>query len=150
MQSLSTSLVASPQEESMKLAPGNIWSGNRRLAVFTNPTELAFRKGMLKNHYPLTVDLLTYPDLEAAYQVMSKDMKHDMIPLKALMIGLMHLKLEQYPVLVETIRESGGFEWITRCCHYATMKPRKNARWEGNGLDSAFIECLFNAFKYFR
>lgn len=32
---------------------GNIWSGSKTFAVFTNPTELAYRKGNLKHHYPI-------------------------------------------------------------------------------------------------
>ena len=48
----------------------NIWSGCSIGigAALTNPTELAFRKGNLKNHYPVEFKGRVFRDAEAAYQ----------------------------------------------------------------------------------
>lgn len=51
----------------MKLPAGNIYSGSRMLAVLTAPTELARRKGNLRNSYPVMLDWVEYADVETAY-----------------------------------------------------------------------------------
>jgi len=127
----------------VKLEPGNIWSGSRTLAVFTAPTEIAFRKGNLKNHYPVKdYNEKEYPDAEALYQHMSKDHKANFRHLTEIMTGVLIGKFEQYPILLETIAISGGVDFFNKCCH----KINGNKRWEGDGIDSWFIRCLRDAY----
>ena len=130
----------------MKLSFGNIWSGNRYLAVFTNPTELAFRKGNLKSHYPVVYMGVPYPDAEAAYQAHTRDCKADFGKCIAVMIDVLIEKLRQYPILVETISQSGGLEWIERCSHIVGARTSNFKRWEGIGRKSIFIDCLAKAY----
>ena len=130
----------------MKLSPGNIWSGNSKLAVFTNPTELAFRKGNLKNHYPITYLGKQYPDSEAAYQAHTRNCKADFEKCKAVCVDILIAKLEQYPALVETIWQSGGIDWIEKCSHIVGAKTSNFKRWEGCGGKSAYIDCLAKAY----
>ena len=79
-----------------KFSPGNIWSGSSQLAVLTNPTELAFRKGNLKHHYPVEYSGKTFADVEAAYKCLKGETKGD---LALLMRNLMIIKfLFQYSV----------------------------------------------------
>ena len=55
----------------------NIWSGSDIGigAALTNPTELAFRKGNIKNRYPVTFRGVNFRDAESAYQeYKSRDM----------------------------------------------------------------------------
>jgi len=56
----------------------NIWSGSDIGigAALTNPTELAFRKNKIKNHYPVTFRGVNFRDAESAYQeYKSRDMQ---------------------------------------------------------------------------
>jgi len=126
----------------MKLEPGNIWSGNRKLAVLTNPTELAHRKGNLKRHYPITYKQKAYADSEAAYQAATRMHKHDLYFLKATMIDILVVKLQQYTAVFSAIVESGGELFLEKCSHVVTNK----GRWEGHGRNSLFIDCLIKAF----
>ncbi len=41
---------------------------NGLCAALTNPTELAFKKKNIKNHYPVNFALADYQDAEEAYQ----------------------------------------------------------------------------------
>jgi hypothetical protein len=125
------------------LSPGNIWSGSKTLAVFTNPTELAFRKGNLKYHYPIEWNGKVYPDVEAAYQknknlfdIGSKD-RGDFVA------ELITIKFETYPILYETIKQNGGLRWLQSCSHWTSSKTKW---WEGDGLKSLFIRCLILAY----
>ena len=129
----------------MKLEPGNIWSGSKTISVFTNPTELAFKKGNLSEHYPLKVNSRLYPDVETAYQIFTRHLKDDLKSCTEKCIWLIQLKLRQYPILMEIIRENGGLFWIEKCSHFVGRKPP--GRWEGVGLNSLFIKCLYEAFK---
>lgn len=127
---------------SKSIEPGNIWSGNPALAALTNPTELAFSKGCLSKHYPITLDNVEYPDAEAAYQ----DLKWkygDQHTLTTTMIHILKHKLLQYPELTDMITISGGVEWLARCSHEVYGK----GNWEGIGADSQFIRCLIQAYK---
>lgn len=129
----------------IRLAPGNIWSGSPTLAVFTNPTELAFRKGNLKNHYPIKLpDGRRFLDAETAYQQLSSGYKADTEYLYQTMQLILEIKFDMYPVLVQTIELSGGQDWIWECSHIVN---KLQSRWEGYGRDSGFLRCLSNAFK---
>jgi len=131
----------------VKLSPGNIWSGDRTLAVFTNPTEIAFRKGNLKRHWPVQFFGIDYPDAEAAYKA-SKPDRDTFELLQDLMTDIISYKLSQHPVLLETLRLSGGLAFIERCSHLVFPGCQNRlGRWEGWGLESAFIRCLHRAFK---
>lgn len=122
----------------MTLHPGNIWSGSPTLAAFTNPTERAYLKGNLKRRYPVRVGDSTYEDAELAYQRL-KSKPGD----TAVMVLILEEKLRQYPGLVDTITESGGSEWIEKCSHRIYGRNW----WEGDGLDSPFIFCLWLAYR---
>jgi hypothetical protein len=131
----------------MKLKSGNIYSRDKSRAVFTNPTELAYKHGCLKQHYPVTVRGIQYPDAEAAYQgikKMSKMMTFE--ELQDLCTEVLIAKLQQYPILVETITESGGVLWIEQCSHHTYARMSTYSDWEGDGLTSAFIRCLKRAY----
>lgn len=135
--------------KTMKLEPGNIWSGNRRLAVLTNPTELAFKKGNLKYHWPVYVSEQGYSDVEAAYHALKvPDM--DFQALQDLLISLIACKLRQYPVLVSCIQLSGASEWLKKCSHFTGARTQSFKQWEGQGIESAFIRCLLKAFEQVR
>jgi hypothetical protein len=126
----------------MKLKPGNIWSGDKQLAVFTNPTEIAKRKGNLRNSYPVTFDGKEFKDAEAAYQTCGKDLKAHVDRLESLMVAIITAKLIQHPQIQQALDDSGGSSWILQCRHEVNGNPR----WEGQGLDSRFIRCLHAAY----
>ena len=130
----------------MKLKAGNIWSGNNQLAVFTNPTELAFKKGNLRNHYPIKWKNMVFADAEEFYQHLSREIKYDFDACKNACTFVIAEKLLQYPILANTIRESGGANWILRCRHIVGARTANFKRWEGVGLNSAFIFCLHRAY----
>lgn len=88
---------------------------------------------------------MIYPDVEVAYQVFTRHLKNDLESCMERCIRFIRLKLRQYPKLMETIRESGGLSWIEQCSHFTRRKPP--GRWEGNGLNSLFIKCLYEAFR---
>jgi hypothetical protein len=128
----------------MKLDAGNIWSGSRQLAVLTNPTCLAKRKGCLRGDYPITTDDgTTYPDIEAAYHAIGWGRKSDMKFLSDLMVSLMVKKFKQYPQIREAVKDSGGVPWLRRCSHRVN-----GGRWEGAGESSPFIACLIRAYNW--
>lgn len=124
-----------------KLQAGNIWSGSKTLAVFTNPTELAHRKGNLKGHYPIVWDDNEYPDVETAYQ---QNKPHGLPNRVCFITDLIVIKLQTYPIIVETIALNGGVTWLEQCSHWTGSK---NKTWEGDGKDSLFLQCLINAYK---
>lgn len=130
----------------VKLSPGNIWSGNRTLAVFTNPTELAFWKGNLKHHWPVEFLGRMYDDVEAAYHAF-KQPWHSFEDLQDAMVDMIACKFRTYPVLQDSIRISGGADWIKQCYHLTGARTKGFKRWEGQGLESAFIRCLHRAFE---
>lgn len=119
--------------------PGNIWSGDKTgLAVLTNPTELAFRKGNLKRHYPIVYAGSEFEDAEAAYQHYKIA-----IPRQVLMKDVLIFKLRQHPQIAKAIARSGGAEFLCRCSHRVYGK----SWWEGDGFQSPFIMVLIAAFK---
>jgi hypothetical protein len=128
----------------MKLRPGNIWSGSRKLAVFTNPTALAKRKGNLNHDYPVVFRGRKYADAESAYQSAKRSGPWlSFAEREQLCTAVVAAKLAQYPILVETITENGGEAWIEACSH----RVGGRGRWEGVGRQSAFIRCLLRAYK---
>lgn len=126
------------REDPRPVAPGNIWSGNPALSHFTNPTELAFRKGTLKVHLPVEVNGVKYSDAEQAYQLLKRPDKSK----ELLMAMILYHKLSQHHYLWKQIQNSGGLEWVKKCSHNVTGK----SWWEGDGLGSPFIFCLYTAY----
>jgi hypothetical protein len=120
----------------------NIWSGSVHSigAVLTNPTEISYRKGKIKHHYPILFENATYADAEAAYQAYKmNEIEQDM----TIMISVIIAKLKQYPLIVDTIDRVGGEDWLKSCSHCVTGK----SRWEGHGTNSKFIVCLIQAYQ---
>lgn len=130
----------------MKFMAGNIWSGSKTLAVLTNPTCLAKRKGNLQGDYPIqTDDGKVYPDIEAAYHELGDrgNHKHDMGYMAGIMTCLMILKFKQYPRILQAVKDSGGEDFLCKCSHTVN-----GGRWEGVGVRSEFIKCLVYAYRY--
>lgn len=123
------------------LTPGNIWSGSKTLAMFTNPTELAFKKGNLKYHYPIEFRGQFYVDAEDVYQ----KNKNLYIPENRIFLMSMILieKLKQHDNLFKLLKESGGVSFIEKCDHIVY----NNSCWEGKGRESQFIRCLIAAYR---
>ncbi len=121
----------------------NIWSGCEIGigAALTNPTERAFRKNKIKNHYPVTFNSVRFGDAESAYQeYKTNELQQDI----ELMTEIIVCKLNQHPRLIEGIARRGGVQWLERCCHIVGVK---NSRWEGQGVKSNFILCLIFAYQ---
>jgi hypothetical protein len=121
----------------------NIWPGSDIGigAALINPTELAFRKNKIKNHYPVTFRGVNFRDAESAYQeYKSRDMQESI----EIMTEIIVCKLQQHPRLFEAITQRGGVEWLKRCRHIVGVR---NSRWEGYGLESNFILCLVFAYQ---
>ena len=122
------------------IKPGNIFSGDKFRAVFTNPTEIAFRKGNLEYHWPIKFRRKSFEDAEAAYQFFKASAKDKY----ELCTEVLITKLNRYPILLKTIKFNGGEDWIKQCSHHVYGK---NDYWEGDGLKSGFIRCLLKAYK---
>jgi hypothetical protein len=133
--------------KAIKLNPGNIFSGDRCLAVFTNPTCLAKKKGNLKFDYPVIMDEVRYSDAEAAYQDLAAGCKANYSACRRVCVMVLEAKLKQYPVLLRTIKMSGGLDWIKQCRHIVFARTKAFKRWEGYGLESGFIACLYVAYR---
>lgn len=125
------------------LAPGNIWSGSKTLAVFTNPTEIAFWKGNLRNHYPIVWNNVKYKDVEEAYFNNRPSTRNEQVEL---ITKLIEIKFVTYPIIFNTIKANGGVEWLKKCSHWTNSKRKAFRFWEGDGEKSPFIRCLINAF----
>ncbi|MGB8686065.1 MAG: hypothetical protein WCD53_01805 [Microcoleus sp.] len=111
-------------------------------AVLTNPTEIAYRKGNLKRHYPITDKTgKVWKDAEESYKhFKTGNLEEDM----KIMTKIIVAKLRQYPEIVVGIEKRGGIEWLKSCSHIVGVK---NSRWEGKGINSNFIKCLVNAYR---
>jgi hypothetical protein len=132
------------------VTPGNIFSGERSArTVLTNPTELARKKGNLRHSYPVTIDGVTYPDAEEAYQRLKRNLSHfaDMDEREALCWRVIEAKLRQHPQLAEFITVNGGVQWLAQCRHFTSARTQAFAEWEGVGYESAFIRCLIRAYR---
>ena len=124
------------------MEPGNIWSGSETLAVLTNPTELAFSLGNLKQHYPIIINGAEFADVEDYYQQSKGEGERSFAELEAIMkIGIM-AKFRQYPQIVKFIDDNGGIEWLEKCSHHVN-----GGRWDGDSLDSPFIRCLVESYR---
>lgn len=130
----------------MRIAPGNIWSGDRDRAVFTNPTELARWKGNLVGRYPIRYGKETYADVETAYKTLSRGIKADTRACYELCTDLIVKKLMQHPRIFRTLRENGGEQWIFACSHWIGAR-KVPSRWCGDGKASGFIRCLAAAYE---
>jgi hypothetical protein len=125
------------------LQAGNIWSGaGKGLAVLTNPTELAKRKGNLRNSYPVVFRGCEYADAEAAYQANKKRVSMGQKRI-GLMAEIIECKLEQHPAIMQMITDSGGIKFIEACSHIVYGR----SWWEGKGLASPFIMALSIAYE---
>jgi hypothetical protein len=132
------------------VAPGNIFSGERSArTVLTNPTELARKKGNLRHSYPVTIDGVTYPDAEEAYQRLMLKLGHfaGMAEREALCTRVIEAKLRQHGQLAEFITANGGVQWLAQCRHFTRARTEAFAEWEGVGYESAFIRCLVRAYR---
>lgn len=129
----------------MKLSTSiNIWSGSTEMnglgAALTNPTELSFKKGEIKRHYPVIFNNKQFVDAEAAYQTYRTGYLE---PDKQIMTAIIKAKLEQHPQLISAITFRGGVRWLETCSHQVAVK---DSRWEGVGRKSNFIVCLIEAY----
>jgi hypothetical protein len=125
---------------------GNIYSGDKQLAVLTNPTSIARWKGTLVRDYPVVIDSVRYRDAEQAYQQLAAECKHDTARCYAICQRVIEHKLQQYPQIVQLIDVSGGVEWLKRCSHWIGERRIVN-RWTGDGLQSGYIRCLVAAYE---
>jgi hypothetical protein len=127
--------------------PGiNIYSGSSSPlgAALTFPTELSFKKGKIKYHYPVTDKLnKTYPDAEAAYKIWKVKAGNDITRKLEIYVRIATAKFEQYPQLVEAITKRGGTNWLASCSHHTCA----GGWWEGDGLNSPMISCLVEAYQ---
>jgi hypothetical protein len=111
------------------------------LAALTNPTELSYRKGNIKCHYPITDNNgEIWKDAEQAYKRFKVgEIEKDMGIMTRIIVAI----LKQYPALLVAIEKRGGIEWLKTCSHIVGIT---NSRWEGRGMNSKFIVCLTNAY----
>ncbi len=112
------------------------------LAALTNPTELAKRKGKVGKSYPLTINGVQYPDLEAAYKTYQRERGPNAFN-KELMFALMCKKWETYPSLLAETEKRGGGPYLASLAHLVTGGP-----WEGIGVDSPFIAQLVRSYTH--
>lgn len=127
----------------------NIFSGSQDgdglAASLTNPTELARRKGLIKQSYPVAFWGSMYPNAEAAYLTAAwgiRDAFRD-----ALMADIIVAKFEQHPELARRVTELGGVAFLERCRHLTGAKSERFRLWEGFGRGSRFIRNLIAAFE---
>lgn len=126
-----------PEPEATPAVQGeNIWSGARGLAgSLTNMTELARRKGMISQQYPVTIGGQTFVDAEAAYKSKrSGDTAADL----AWMTDVIEAKLRQHPDLATGISAKGGQAWLEASWH----DTGRIDRWTGMPGHSLFVKAL--------
>ena len=121
------------------------------LGALCNPTELAFEKGNIQQHYPIDFEGTTYPDVESAYQAnknknirLTKEIARDFNKNYLLIVKLILIKLITYPRLFKTIEKSGGIKWILSCTH-EPYKPGRESVWSTKG-GNWFITALATAY----
>lgn len=125
--------------------PINIWTGSNGLGgALTNMSERSLEKGSIKNHYPVKVNGITYPDSEAAYQSMKVKGEEDYND--CLMIDIIALKFRQNPILFERTSTNGGVAWLEKCSHFTQAKSERAQSWEGQGRGSRFIRNLIDGY----
>ena len=130
------------------IRPGiNIYSGEEGLgAALTNPTELAKRKGMLTQSYPITVDGRKFLDVETAYFALRTQCQTE-AEIDDLMTSLIAIKLQTHPALRDKITEHGGSAWLEQCSHFTSSKRIGISVWEGEGSASKFIKLLIKGYE---
>lgn len=123
----------------------NIYSGAGGLgSALTNPTELAFQKGMLKRRYPVVFGGRRWPDVETAYLTLKGQ---DSAANDRFMAELIAAKLIQHPVLLEAVRARGGVAFLEACSHFTGARTERFQAWEGQGRESRFIRNLIAGFE---
>lgn len=125
----------------------NIFSGSTDgdgiAAALTNPTEMSFRRGTIRQHYPVTFADREWPDAEEAYQAV----KGSGVDRDDLMISVVSTKLLAYPHLSGAIRAMGGVPFLRKCRHEVGSRSPAGRRWEGKGEGSRFIRNLITAYE---
>lgn len=127
----------------------NIFSGSSDsfCASLTFPTELAFKKGSISKHFPITDKFgRTYPDAETAYITHKLRFPKGVKRLN-FYIKVAVAKFQQYPELLQGISDRGGVEWLCSCQHKTYAKTARFQWWEGLGRESPFISCLIRAYE---
>jgi hypothetical protein len=122
----------------------NIYSGAGGLgSALTNPTELAYRKGVLKERYPILFRKRRWPDVETAYLTLRGE---DHVENERLMVELIAAKFTQHPSLTAQVIEKGGREFLMKCSHFTNARSEHFQWWEGEGMASPFIRLLVAGF----
>ena len=148
LNSAKTGLISKPttQPKGVETPAGVEISSNAKglAAALTNPTELAKSKGNLEQSYPVQFEGQTYPDAEAAYQVLKGTATKDEGPNSTynLMVNIIKAKLDQYPRLTAGITKQGGSPWVLSSTHQPT---KQNTVWETKGKNW-FIKALNEAY----
>lgn len=91
----------------MGVSSPHIWSGAPGIGgALTNMSERAREKGCIKHSYPVTVNGVSYPDSEAAYQLLKipgNDSYND-----GLMIDILALKFRQHAILFNQVTSNAA------------------------------------------
>lgn len=123
----------------------NIFSGSTDgsglAAALTNPTELARRKGVLSQGYPIEFAGRAWPDVETAWLALSSAQPTEEAQ-DRLMRDMIAAKFAQYPRLATAVSRLGGVEWLRRCSHFTEARSHRMQEWEGRGDQSRFIRNL--------
>lgn len=124
----------------------NIWSGSGdgdgTAAALTNPTEISFRKGSIRRHYPVSYGGREWLDAEEAYQG-NKGPGSDR---DEVMVEVIVAKLLTYPHLGDAVRVMGGLPFLRKCRHETGARTPSLRRWEGKGEGSRFLRNLMAAY----
>lgn len=123
----------------------NIYSGAGGLgSALTNPTELAFRKGVLNVRYPVVFAGREWADVETAYLTLKGQDEHEN---DELMAELIATKLTQHPSLMNAIEVRGARGFLEACSHFTSARTERFQAWEGQGRESRFIRNLIAGFE---
>ncbi len=127
----------------------NIYSGSTDekglCAALTNPTIRSRRVGTITRDYPLTVNGITYPDLETYYQKFS--VRNQTAENDQMMIRILVIKFTAYPFLADAITRRGGVRWLETCQHDCRAKTARFQAWQGIGRESRFIRNLIGGYE---
>ena len=126
----------------------NIFSGstdgNGLGAALTNPTQLARRKGRIKQDYPVHFNGVDWPDAEHAYLTLATgDTEHD----DKLMVEIIAAKFAQHPALRAAVEDLGGVCFLETCKHITNARSARFRAWEGFGRQSRFIRNLIEGYR---
>ncbi len=133
--------------------PGmNIFSGSRDgdglAATLTNPTVLSWRKGTIKQAYPVHFAGCEWPDAETAYLTLARETSAwSRGSLDDLMADIIAAKFAQHPELAAQVQELGGVAFLETCKHLTGAKSQRFRAWEGFDRNSRFIRNLIAAFE---